>query len=476
MPITLQTILSKIDTCIPNKGNSDIIRQFYQYLKDRDTSENYQKGMIKAIVHFAGYLDPDTSFYDITRPEQIVAFLNTKIKPVEIDPDKKWITTWNDYLWRIKLFFRWLCSNKNRNIGVTEGNSIASEGADYNDDLDQRDSRLSADNDDDWKTPEFARIKKKKTKRISPYSETEIWDRDELLSIIKYEPYARNRAALTLFWDLDARNHEVTMLKIKNIRMRERWAEGEVPFEAKTGSGPILLTASYPFVRDWLNEHPFRNSPEARVICNLYNGGAVKPEAMWSMMKQLRKRIERLIESGEISDPSERERLKVLLQTKKWNPYALRHSAITYDADSLAEFALRKKVRWSMNSKQPTRYIKNRMGNNLKRKILIREGIIVSGNDALERQKPVVLPCPRCNLLNAYDNKQCSGCGYPLNQTSFDQLRNAEEERIRRLELQNQENSEMLKTILGVLAKQDDEVRKHVAIDLISRGSHLAGE
>jgi len=64
----------------------------------------------------------------------------------------------------------------------------------------------------DWETPPFATIKKKKTKRLSPYLETELWDRDELLLVIKYEQFKRNKAALSLFWDLDARNHEVTLL------------------------------------------------------------------------------------------------------------------------------------------------------------------------------------------------------------------------------------------------------------------------
>ncbi|MDP9290677.1 MAG: hypothetical protein M3P08_21115 [Thermoproteota archaeon] len=70
----------------------------------------------------------------------------------------------------------------------------------------------------DWKTPAFANIKKKKTKRISPYSTDEIWEKDEVLSIVKYEPHIRNKAILMLLWDLDARNREVTLLKIKNIR------------------------------------------------------------------------------------------------------------------------------------------------------------------------------------------------------------------------------------------------------------------
>jgi hypothetical protein len=52
---------------------------------------------------------------------------------------------------------------------------------------------------------------------MSPYLETELWEREELLLIIKYEPFKRNKAALALFWDLDARNHEVTLLKIKHV-------------------------------------------------------------------------------------------------------------------------------------------------------------------------------------------------------------------------------------------------------------------
>jgi integrase/recombinase XerD len=39
-----------------------------------------------------------------------------------------------------------------------------------------------------WETPSFVQIRKKKTKRLSPYSETEIWDLDEILSVVKYEP------------------------------------------------------------------------------------------------------------------------------------------------------------------------------------------------------------------------------------------------------------------------------------------------
>jgi hypothetical protein len=63
---------------------------------------------------FAKFLGPNVTFYDIQRKEEIIAFLDTKIKSIEEDPDRKWITTWNDYLNDIKYFFRWLYNSKKK--------------------------------------------------------------------------------------------------------------------------------------------------------------------------------------------------------------------------------------------------------------------------------------------------------------------------------------------------------------------------
>jgi hypothetical protein len=107
-------------------------------------------------------------------------------------------------------------------------------------------------------------------------------------------------------------------LKIKHIRLRERYGEREIPHKAKTGSGPVLLTCSFPYVRDWLNKHPFRNESNARLICNIITGAPVNPEAMWTMMKQLRLRIIRMLEDGSIINNDERQKLQYLLETKRW--------------------------------------------------------------------------------------------------------------------------------------------------------------
>lgn len=148
-------------------------------------------------------------------------------------------------------------------------------------------------------------------------------------------------------------------------------------------------------------------------------------------MKQLQIRIKRLLQSNSITTTEERGRLEFILKTKKFNPYCLRHSAITSDSDYLPEYALKKKVRWSMNSKQGTRYIKNRLGNDLKEKILQYNGII---SDDAGKKKSSIIDCPRCELVNAIENKYCSKCSYPLKPEAYDEIKVLEEKRIKTLE------------------------------------------
>lgn len=149
MTVTLSTTLRNIDK-LSNNVNAGVIHQFYDYLKGIGTAERYQSQNIKQITNFATYLGNEKTFYDLTKDE-ITSFLNTKIKNSASDPDKKWITTWNDYLWRIKYFCRWFHNYKL----VKEKGEEPAEVA-------------------DWITPSFVSIKKKKTKRISPYLEIEL--------------------------------------------------------------------------------------------------------------------------------------------------------------------------------------------------------------------------------------------------------------------------------------------------------------
>ncbi|MGC1933226.1 MAG: hypothetical protein WA667_29995 [Candidatus Nitrosopolaris sp.] len=120
----------------------------------RNCSERHQNNNLQVLIAFACFLGAGVSFYNIEQKEQILSFLDTKKKSITQDPDQRWITTWNHNLTRIKQFFRWHANS--------------------------HDSHLS---ESEWKTPVFAQIKEKRSIRKSPYSENQIWEREDLLRI-----------------------------------------------------------------------------------------------------------------------------------------------------------------------------------------------------------------------------------------------------------------------------------------------------
>jgi len=151
-----------------------------------------------------------------------------------------------------------------------------------------------------------------------------------------------------------------------------------------------------------------------------------------------------LIENGSITSKEELLKLEHLIKTKKWNPYCIRHSAITADSEYLPEYALKKKVRWSMNSKQGARYIKRRMGEDLKNQILIRNGII-SEESAAAQRKSAVIACPRCGLVNAIDNKFCSKCSYPLTPQAYEEIKANEDVKLRVMEEKHEQDMKAMR-------------------------------
>ena len=86
-----------------NTVNRNLVKEFYGYMTERDLSKNHKINNLKVVMSFADYLGPQITFHEINKKEKIMSFLNTKKKDPENDPEKKWITTWNYYLNRLKL-------------------------------------------------------------------------------------------------------------------------------------------------------------------------------------------------------------------------------------------------------------------------------------------------------------------------------------------------------------------------------------
>jgi len=108
------------------------------------SSERHQNNNLKAIISYANYLGPTVILSSINTSQEVLSFLDTKIKTKEEDPDQKWIATWSDYLHRIKHFLRWLHNN----------NGCSSHG----------NSQMQY-----CETPTLLQINVKRTKRVSTY-------------------------------------------------------------------------------------------------------------------------------------------------------------------------------------------------------------------------------------------------------------------------------------------------------------------
>lgn len=143
MPVRLSTTLSKM-SLVPNPVNAGLLDNLYHFMKEMGASESHCNNTLKTAMAYAHFLGSDQSFYDIRTKDKIVGFLDTKIKGNDTDPDKRWITTWNDYLGDLKYLFRWIYNFKLKIDRGIEPDSSPSE----------------------WETPSFAQIRKKKTKRL----------------------------------------------------------------------------------------------------------------------------------------------------------------------------------------------------------------------------------------------------------------------------------------------------------------------
>ena len=107
MPVKLSTTINKIES-LSNSVNSKLISELYDYMKKNGLSDSHINNTLKTNMLFSEFLGTDLSFNDIKSKEKIINFLDSKMKNLELDPDRKWITTWNDYLGDIKYLFRWL--------------------------------------------------------------------------------------------------------------------------------------------------------------------------------------------------------------------------------------------------------------------------------------------------------------------------------------------------------------------------------
>ena len=392
-----ETVLKHIRN-LENQEHSSIFLEFHKWLTEEEDSSERNASTYLKILKMLSVDIANTKLDDITK-QDIIVFLDKRKKPIEIDPDKKWERTWNDYLARLVGFYRWL---------YNKGTEIPRE---------------------DWQTPEpFNSIKKKKNRRHSSYSPNDVWSQEELLLAVKYCDNLRDKAIFTMCWDMASRNHEIVKMRIRDIVLKEKYAEASTTWDTKTGTRTNPIIIGFPYLRDLLNRHPFSSDPNAFLFISRTTLKPLNPDSLWRITDTLKKRITLMIKNEKIKN-DDKDKLVKLLQ-KPWNPYLLgRHSSLTEKTDMLNDFQLKQYAGWEINSTRPRTYV-HRKGKQVINPLLAEHGIIPKQEHKISRKE-----CSKCGHINTIEASLCVQCSYILDARAWKNTKIEEQQEKKELQL-----------------------------------------
>lgn len=202
----------------------------------------------------------------------------------------------------------------------------------------------------------------------------------------------------------------------------------------KTGSRPLVLISSIPYVKDYLDhEHPQSENPNAIFFSGNGKsfGRPLSVRGIASIYRHYKVELfPKLLQSPNVL-PEDKPKIRELLK-KPWNPYILRHSSLTDKSKILKEHVLRQHAGWSIGSQMPQRYI-HYLGNESNESLLEAYGIMPKGQQ-IDHLKPK--QCPNCSEPNKPDSKFCAKCRMVLTYDAYSETiedKQSKEEDVRSL-------------------------------------------
>ena len=215
----------------------------------------------------------------------------------------------------------------------------------------------------------------------------------------------RDRALISILWDSGARIDEILSRNIGHVQFDKYGAT--VVLNGKTGERQCRLTSSAPDLQALINTHPRRDDPSGPIFVTYRRKNS---------------------ENTRLSVRSVQNRLKVLAEragvAKPVHPHALRHGRLTQMAKlGFNESELRIIAGWEANSAMPAIYL-HMSGQDVERKMLAIEGLVDLDEDET-RDTLSPRPCPRCQKLNPFDARFCSGCSLVLDLRTAQNLKDA---------------------------------------------------
>ena len=149
----------------------------------------------------------------------------------------------------------------------------------------------------------------------------------------------RNKAMFAFLWDSGARRSEAIEVKLKDLRLEGQHAV--VVLGGKTGTRRVPLAWCVPYLKRWLDSHPFRDNLDAAPFCTSMSTGFDK-DTMWTKWRKVKKI---LTDRGYKLEP-------------ETSLHSFRHGRAQYakTRERLSDEQMRVFFGWAPGSKMPSRY------------------------------------------------------------------------------------------------------------------------
>jgi integrase/recombinase XerD len=232
-------------------------------------------------------------------------------------------------------------------------------------------------------------LKKKDKPKIKA---ADILTEEEIKRLIDVAEHIRDKAFISMLYELGARIGEIGGLSIKDVA-RDKYGY-IVDLEGKTGHRTPRIVVSDPYLTNWINSHPLKDKPDAPLWIMI--GNRVKGERM--EYPAFRALVQRLVEKANIK--------------KRVYPHLFRHTRATHLLinKQINESQAKVYFGWVPNSNMLSEY-SHLISSDVNDAILKMHGI-KKDNDRESLLKPK--QCPRCETINSSDSRFCQKCGSVL--------------------------------------------------------------
>ena len=237
---------------------------------------------------------------------------------------------------------------------------------------------------------------------------------EERIQIIESARYLRDKAIIACLCD-GLRPGELLRLRVGDIRFDNHVAYAHV--RGKTGQGRVDFIFGTPFLEQWLQHHPFKDTPWAP----LWVHHRAREPGQYIKYRRLRRMV---------SDTGKRAQRRHGIRKERVFSYLFRHTRATELAHELTDEEMDDYFRWVPGSPMPAVYV-HMSGKKTGRKIRRIHGIEDKNE---EEEKYKLRRCVTCRRVNPSHYKKCYHCGRLLDDESHHDFKKRRAEALKRLQ------------------------------------------